>query len=114
MRNAYFIYRTLAKFVESADEANGGKEDSSIDQDFRSGVFLGNGLISLILSLLPATVLKMMSIFGVEGDREYALNTLMKGGKWKAGVKEPGMPVEMEGIRRQGAFAPLLRGKRLL
>jgi hypothetical protein len=101
MRNAYFIYRTLAKFVEAADAANGGREDPKIDQDFRSGVFLGNGMISLILSLLPATVLKMMSIFGVEGDREYALATLMKGGKWKAGVKEPGMPVESEGIRRQ-------------
>jgi hypothetical protein len=62
MRNAYAIYRTLAKFVEMADKAHGGGEDPSIDQDFRSGVFLGNGLISLILSLLPSTVLKIMEV----------------------------------------------------
>lgn len=59
MRNAYSIYRTLAKYVEVADKEYGG-EDPAIDQDFRSGVYLGNGLISLILSLLPSAVLKIM------------------------------------------------------
>ncbi|KAI5480893.1 outer membrane protein, IML2, mitochondrial/Tetratricopeptide repeat protein 39 [Pseudohyphozyma bogoriensis] len=67
MRNAYAIYRTLAKFVAQADAAYDGEEDPSIDQHFRSGVFLGNGLISLILSLLPSTVLKIMEVFGFTG-----------------------------------------------
>ncbi|ORY90242.1 hypothetical protein BCR35DRAFT_299838 [Leucosporidium creatinivorum] len=99
MRNAYAIYRTLAAYVEAADTSYGG-EDPSIDQDFRSGVFLGNGLISLILSLLPSAVLKIMTVFGFTGDREYALATLMKGGRWKPREAEPGMPPEEEGIRR--------------
>lgn len=130
MRNAYAIFRTLAKFVETADLAYTALnprrpfsptspsassaspstpssatqellEDPSIDQDFRSGVFFGNGLISMILSLLPSTLLKIMEVFGFTGDREYALATLMKGGKWTAGQKEPGMEPEKEGIRRQ-------------
>lgn len=32
----------------------------------------------------------------------------MKAGRWKAGVKEPGMPVEQEGIRRQVCDMALL------
>ncbi|GAA5901953.1 hypothetical protein JCM5296_006311 [Sporobolomyces johnsonii] len=102
MRNAYAIYRTLAKYVEGVDAAYSGPgaEDPSIDQDFRSGVRLGNGMISLILSLLPSTVLKIMEVFGFTGDRDWALSTLMKAGGWKAGVKEPDLDPEKEGIRK--------------
>ncbi|GAA5855097.1 hypothetical protein JCM8547_002378 [Rhodosporidiobolus lusitaniae] len=99
MRSAYAIYRTLAKFVEQADEASGGF-DSSIDQDFRSGVLLGNGMISLILSLLPSSVLTVMSVFGFTGDRDQALSTLMKAGGWKTGVAEPSVDPAEEGLRR--------------
>ncbi|GAA5922814.1 uncharacterized protein JCM15063_003433 [Sporobolomyces koalae] len=102
MRNAYAIYRTLASFVEAADAAyfGEGTEDPAIDEDFRSGVRLGNGMISLILSLLPATVLKIMSVFGFSGDRDWALSTLMAAGGWKAGQKEPNKDPEKEGIRK--------------
>ncbi|GAA5827210.1 hypothetical protein JCM11251_001170 [Rhodosporidiobolus azoricus] len=99
MRNAYAIYRTLAKYAEEADE---------VDQDFLSGVRLGNGMISLILSLLPSTVLKIMDVFGFTGDREYALNTLMAAGAWKAGVEQPLLEPEEEGIRRPIADMVLL------
>ncbi|BGP28476.1 hypothetical protein JCM10296v2_000211 [Rhodotorula toruloides] len=102
MRNAYAIYRTLAKYVELVDsEYHGqGEEDPAVDQDFRSGVRLGNGMISLILSLLPSAVLKIMEVFGFTGDRDWALATLMKAGGWKARTAEPGMDPEKEGIRR--------------
>ena len=43
-------------------------------------------------------------IFGFNGDLEYGLTTLMKGGKWIAGAPDPGMDVSKEGIRRQGQF----------
>ncbi|TNY22156.1 hypothetical protein DMC30DRAFT_393124 [Rhodotorula diobovata] len=102
MRNAYAIYRTLAKYVETSDQEyqGPGEEDPAIDQDFRSGVRLGNGMISLILSLLPSAVLKIMEVFGFTGDRDWALATLMKAGGWKARVEEPSMDPEKEGIRR--------------
>ncbi|GAA5877339.1 hypothetical protein JCM16303_006247 [Sporobolomyces ruberrimus] len=102
MRNAYAIYRTLANYVEAADASyfGEGTEDPSIDEDFRSGVRLGNGMISLILSLLPSTVLKIMSVFGFSGDREWALSTLMAAGGWEAGVKDPKKDPAKEGIRK--------------
>lgn len=108
MRNAYSIYRTLAKYVEQEDIDAGGEGKANIDEDFRSGVYLGNGLISLILSLLPSTVLKLMEVFGFTGDREYALRTLMRGGQWTTGSKTPGMSPAKEGIRRQVADMVLL------
>lgn len=106
MRNAYAIYRTLAKYVETSDQEyqGPGEEDPAIDQDFRSGVHLGNGMISLILSLLPSAVLKIMEVFGFTGDRDWALATLMKAGGWKARVEEPSMDPEKEGIRRPSAL----------
>ncbi|GAA6018293.1 hypothetical protein JCM11491_005144 [Sporobolomyces phaffii] len=102
MRNAYAIYRTLAAYVEAADASyfGEGTEDPAIDEDFRSGVRLGNGMISLILSLLPSTVLKIMSVFGFSGDREWALSTLMAAGGWEAGRKDPKKDPAKEGIRK--------------
>lgn len=104
MRNAYSIFRTLNSFVERADVENGNVPDPTIDEDFRSGVYFGNGLISMILSILPSKLLKVMELFGFTGDARFALATLMKGGKWTPGVKEPAMDPAKEGIRRQCAF----------
>ncbi|GAA5867941.1 hypothetical protein JCM3774_004731 [Rhodotorula dairenensis] len=107
MRAAHATYRTLAQFVETADAAYGG-EDPSIDQDFRSGVNLGNGMISLILSLLPSTVLKIVEVFGFSGDREAALRMLMKPGGWRSGVEQPEITEADQGIRRPIADLVLL------
>ena len=101
MRNAYGIYRSLAKYVEWADKKSGGVRDESIDEDFRSGVHLGNGLISLILGLLPGKVLKIMEVIGYTGDTQIGLATLARAGEWSKTKTEPGMQVESEGIRRQ-------------
>lgn len=101
MRNAYSIFRTLHAFVERSDLENNNVPDPTIDEDFRSGVFFGNGLISMILSILPNKLLKVMEVFGFTGDSSFALETLMKGGRWTPGVKEPGMDPAKEGIRRQ-------------
>lgn len=101
MRNAYGVYRSLSKFVEWADERASGARDESIDEDFRSGVYLGNGLISMILGLLPGKVLKIMEVFGYSGDTQWALKTLARAGEWSAKSDQPGMPMEKEGIRRQ-------------
>jgi hypothetical protein len=100
MRNAYGIYRSLSKYVEWADDKAGGRDDK-IDEDFRSGVFLGNGLISMILGLLPGKVLKIMEVFGYTGDTKWALKTLARAGEWTQKSDQPGMPIEREGIRRQ-------------
>ena len=101
MRNAYGIYRSLSKYVEWADAKKAGTHrDSSIDEDFRSGVYLGNGLISMILGLLPGKVLKIMEVIGYTGDTEWGLKTLARAGGWSSDPKklEPKMPIADEGI----------------
>lgn len=102
MRNAYGIYRSLGKYVKMADAKASGGRDKSIDEDFRSGVFLGNGLISLILGLLPGKILKVMDVFGYTGDTHTGLETLMEAGGWvqKGSQKKPKVSIEDEGIRR--------------
>ncbi|CAO1617399.1 unnamed protein product [Parajaminaea phylloscopi] len=102
MRNAYGSYRSLAKYVETADAKAPGRHDKSIDEDFRSGVLLGNGLISLILGLLPGKILKVMDVFGYSGDTRAGLETLMKAGGWvqNASQKKPKVDIDNEGIRR--------------
>ncbi|UZJ52370.1 hypothetical protein CBS101457_001690 [Exobasidium rhododendri] len=101
MRNAYGIYRSLAKYVEWADQKASGRRDETIDEDFRSGVHLGNGLISLILGLLPGKVLKIMEVIGYSGDTQIGLETLAKAGEWSKNKSQPGMKIEEEGVRRQ-------------
>lgn len=102
MRNAYGIYRSLGKYIEHADGKVPNRHDKGIDQDFRSGAMLGNGLISLILGLLPSKVLKIMDVFGYSGDTKEGLSTLMKAGGWSSESEKAKskMSQESEGIRR--------------
>lgn len=97
MRTAHGIYKTLQQFLDEADK-NGF--DESIDMDFRSGVLLGSGTSALILSLLPAKVLKVAEVFGFLGDRDYALKTLMAAGGWSPNSDLPAYNEETEGVRR--------------
>jgi hypothetical protein len=53
MRTAYGIYRGLQIYLENF--AN----DPELDEHFKSGVQLGTGLSSLMLSLLPSKVMKV-------------------------------------------------------
>ena len=73
MRTTINIYRQLGKYLEAADaeaQAKGkGPEDTSIDADFRSGVYLGVGLSNLVLSLMPSRLLTIVELFGYKGDR---------------------------------------------
>ena len=107
LRSAYFLMRELYKFVEQTDaeaeEAQvSGKRASpvTIDQDFRSGVYLGNGLCSLVLSLLPAKALKMMEGIGFAGDRRFALDLFARAGGWSKSKPLPTISADEEGVRR--------------
>jgi hypothetical protein len=53
MRTAYGIYRSLQVYLEAY------ADDIELDQHFKSGVQLGAGLSSLMLSLLPSKVMKV-------------------------------------------------------
>ncbi|KAJ9096328.1 hypothetical protein QFC21_005148 [Naganishia friedmannii] len=94
MRTAYGIYRGLQIYLENF--AN----DTELDEHFKSGVQLGTGLSSLMLSLLPSKVMKVAELFGYGGDRKLALETLQAAGGWTAGQSQPGVSAEQEGVRR--------------
>lgn len=104
MRTIITIYRTLYKYVCAVDaeyaaelaasksplvngSANGSAsrfppESPSIDVHFRSGVYLGAGMSTLILSLLPARLLSVVELFGYAADRAEALEILGRAGGW--------------------------------
>jgi len=56
LRNANLAYRNMNEFIRQADAAAGG-HDKSIDRHFRSGVLFGDGINSLILSMLPGSIM---------------------------------------------------------
>ncbi|KAJ3853348.1 hypothetical protein EV368DRAFT_73508 [Lentinula lateritia] len=114
MRTTIQVYRTLHKYINTMDAesvARGGPaEDPSIDAHFRSGVYLGAGMSSLILSLLPTKLLTIVEMFGYKGDRAEALELLGRAGGWSRDSDEPGVSADMkpsscfaiaqEGVRR--------------
>lgn len=102
MRTSHAIYKVLRRYIQVVDAAHPTKHDPTIDHDFRSGVDFGIGCSSLILSLLPSTAVKIVELFGFSGNREEALDILMKTGGWTKGGNEPFLKEGPgnEGLRR--------------
>lgn len=110
MRAAHATYRSLYGWVNEMESA--GKHDK-IDDDLRSGILMGNGMINLMLSLLPSRALvssflclcgeadgheqKIMDIFGYSGDRELGLRLLQTPGGWHAAKP---LALNSTGLRR--------------
>jgi hypothetical protein len=69
-----------------------GAIDTSIDEHFRSGVYLGVGMCNIILSLIPGKLATLVELFGYKGDRKLGLELLMKAGGWVEGEDEPRVP----------------------
>lgn len=99
MRTAHGIYRTLQLYLAHADHHGG---DKGIDEHFKSGVQLGTGLSSLMLSLMPGKVLRVAELFGYAGDRRVALETLMAPGGWSNDPNQtlPLFDETNDGVRR--------------
>lgn len=90
MRTLINIYRQLYRYIQTVDEEyKDGPQDPSVDEHFRSGVYLGMGLSTLILSLLPGKLLSIVEIFGWRGDRQEALEILARAGGWTKESDEP-------------------------
>ncbi|KLO18664.1 hypothetical protein SCHPADRAFT_899460 [Schizopora paradoxa] len=104
LRTTFNTYRQLQKYVAAMDaeacERGEGPEDTSIDVDFRSGVYLGAGLSNIILTLLPGRLLSIIEIFGYKGDRMEGLKLLYKAGGWTSDSDLPKIGIKEEGVRR--------------
>ena len=96
MRTTTSIYRQLGQYIDHMDAAytttqNSTKplSDPSVDNHFRSGVYLGVGVCNLVLSLMPGKLMTFVEWFGYRGDRKVGLETLMRAGGWVDGSDEP-------------------------
>ncbi|PBK72107.1 hypothetical protein ARMSODRAFT_743500 [Armillaria solidipes] len=100
MRTSLNIYRLLYKYIKAMDDASQKGYDNTIDEHFRTGVYLGAGVSMLVLSLLPSRIIAIVEIFGYHGDRHEALAILGKAGGWTSESDEPTIPASTEGLRR--------------
>ncbi|KIY67272.1 hypothetical protein CYLTODRAFT_397404 [Cylindrobasidium torrendii FP15055 ss-10] len=110
MRAAIHIYRSLFRFLQIADAAwqashPNEKEDPSLDAHFRSGIYLGYGTSTLILSLLPSKLQSVVELFGYHASRADGLEVLERAGGWggKSADDETSPPLvdkDAEGVRR--------------
>ena len=110
MRTTIAIYRSLYSFIQSSDAAwshshPNESEDPSLDAHFRTGVYLGYGVSTLILSLLPGKLVSLVELFGYHASRAEALDVLQRAGGWGGRAPDddsspPLIDKHSEGIRR--------------
>ncbi|KAG2197864.1 hypothetical protein INT47_003533 [Mucor saturninus] len=79
IRSSYSSYMTLEKYV---DYVKSEGKDEELDPNFTSGVALGVGCFSLILSMLPSSVVKVAEFIGFSSDRAHGLQVLEAVGGW--------------------------------
>ncbi|KAI8884677.1 hypothetical protein K501DRAFT_247391, partial [Backusella circina FSU 941] len=77
IRSSYNSYMMLEKYINNSSSTEN-------DDDFTSGVALGVGCFSLILSMLPASVVKVAEFIGFTSDREHGLDVLASVGGWSS------------------------------
>ncbi|XP_031440476.1 tetratricopeptide repeat protein 39B isoform X3 [Clupea harengus] len=76
IRTSYQIYKECQNLLSVAQE--GGVQTEALRQ-FEGGVKLGIGSFNLMLSLLPARILRLLEVIGFSGHREFGLSQLREG-----------------------------------
>ncbi|KAJ2492755.1 hypothetical protein IWW37_001201 [Coemansia sp. RSA 2050] len=79
VRSAYAIYRGCYAYIQDV-YAEGG----TVDDHFVSGTYLGMGTFNLILSMLPAKLLRFIELVGFTTDRKLGLELLALAAGWRA------------------------------
>ena len=84
IRQSFNIYKTCYKFLLNIFEKSGcqGLIDAGVDNHFVTSVYLGLGGFNLILSILPAKLLRLFEIIGFGGNRDFGLECLSLGAGW--------------------------------
>ncbi|KAJ3146777.1 hypothetical protein HDU89_006032 [Geranomyces variabilis] len=83
IRNAYNTYKSCYRFLQRIFDEEGGANGlvkNNVDEHFVSGILLGVGSFNVILSMLPAKVLRLFELIGFSGDRDFGLSRLEIGG----------------------------------
>ncbi|TPX54100.1 hypothetical protein CcCBS67573_g09618 [Chytriomyces confervae] len=84
MRASFAVIKACFKFLDKIYEEEGveGYAAHSIDEHFTSGVVMNAGILALVLSFLPAKIIKVFEIMGFAGDRDIALDRLSTSAEW--------------------------------
>ncbi|KAJ3151624.1 hypothetical protein HDU86_006043 [Geranomyces michiganensis] len=85
IRTAYNTYKSCYRFLQRTFDEEGGAEGlvkNNVDEHFVSGILLGVGSFNVILSMLPAKVLRLFELIGFSGDRDFGLSRLEIGGTY--------------------------------
>lgn len=95
VKHAYGLYRSCLQIMSHCPSS---MESSDNRVDFEGGVHLGIGTFNLMLSLLPARILRLLEWVGFSGDMKLGLTHLGEGVK-KAGIRSPLCAITMLGYR---------------
>ncbi|XP_058887747.1 tetratricopeptide repeat protein 39B-like isoform X1 [Acipenser ruthenus] len=76
IRTSYQIYKECQQLLNMTQDLSGKNETYC---QFEGGVNLGIGAFNLMLSLLPARVLRLLEFIGFSGNREFGLSQLREG-----------------------------------
>uniref|UniRef100_A0A3B1K8Z9 Tetratricopeptide repeat domain 39B n=1 Tax=Astyanax mexicanus TaxID=7994 RepID=A0A3B1K8Z9_ASTMX len=76
IRTSYQIYKDCQHVLNMSQGVGG---DTDTFAQFEGGVKLGIGSFNLMLSLLPARILRLLEFIGFSGNREFGLSQLREG-----------------------------------
>ncbi|XP_014467450.1 PREDICTED: tetratricopeptide repeat protein 39B-like isoform X2 [Dinoponera quadriceps] len=82
IRTCYLSYKECLTILNSRKW-----ENEVLKMHFESGVRMGIGLFNLIISLLPARIIKLLEFIGFSGDKEYGLAELKAGYSERRGLR---------------------------
>ncbi|KAJ1720091.1 hypothetical protein LPJ53_005231 [Coemansia erecta] len=78
VKSSYATYRTCNAFVQDTHRLGG-----RLDDHYVSGTYLGVGVFNLVLSMLPARLLRVVEVVGFSGDRALGLEMLAVAAGWR-------------------------------
>ncbi|KAI9503628.1 hypothetical protein BX070DRAFT_224264 [Coemansia spiralis] len=78
VRSAYVTYRNCYAYIQDA-YANG----DTVDDHFVSGTYLGMGVFNIVLSMLPAKLLRFIELVGFSADRRLGIELLVIAAGWR-------------------------------
>ncbi|KAJ2787601.1 hypothetical protein GGI15_000563 [Coemansia interrupta] len=79
VKSSYAAYRACNMFVQDVHQQGG-----RLDDHYVSGAYFGVGVFNLVLSMLPARLLRLVEVVGFSGDRALGLEMLAVAAGWRS------------------------------
>ncbi|KAJ3272350.1 hypothetical protein HDV01_005784 [Terramyces sp. JEL0728] len=91
IKQAFGVFKSCYKFLVNIikEEGEAGLVKNGIDNHFITSVYFGVGNFNLILSMLPARLLRVFEFIGFGGNRDLGLKCLELGAQWPQKTPTP-------------------------